>query len=50
MGEISFIAKENGIFCGEEIITLGFELLSNKNRVELFVQTAKKFEKGSTTC
>lgn len=45
-GEISFIAKEDGIFCGEEIITVGFGLLSNQNRVELYVHDGNKIEKG----
>lgn len=45
-GEISFIAKDNGVFCGEEVIILGFELLSQENRVELFVRDGAKFEKG----
>jgi nicotinate-nucleotide pyrophosphorylase (carboxylating) len=45
-GEISFIAKEGGIFCGEEVISLGFEILSQENRVELFVRDGENFEKG----
>ncbi|WP_147534808.1 carboxylating nicotinate-nucleotide diphosphorylase [Bacillus marasmi] len=45
-GEISFIAKEDGIFCGEEIISLGFEILSPENRVELFIRDGAKFIKG----
>ncbi len=45
-GEISFIAKENGIFCGEEIIKLGFSLLSNENKVELFIHDGMRLEKG----
>ncbi|MGJ7921609.1 carboxylating nicotinate-nucleotide diphosphorylase [Neobacillus sp. LXY-4] len=45
-GEISFIAKDNGVFCGEEIITLGFGLLNNENRVELFVRDGDVFKKG----
>lgn len=45
-GEISFIAKENGIFCGEEIITFGFKFLSEQNHVELFVRDGNKIEKG----
>lgn len=45
-GEISFIAKENGIFCGEEIISLGFEILSPENRVEFYVLDGEKFNKG----
>ncbi len=46
-GEISFIAKEDGIFCGEEIIKVGFELLGNENQVELFIRDGMKMEKGS---
>lgn len=46
-GEISFIAKEDGIFCGEEIIKVGFELLGKENKVELFLRDGMKMEQGS---
>lgn len=45
-GEISFIAKEDGLFCGEEVISLGFEMLSKENQVEQFVHDGMPFEKG----
>lgn len=46
-GEIAFIAKEDGVFCGEEVIVAGFELLSQQNQVELFVRDGESFEKGA---
>lgn len=46
LGEIVFIAKESGIFCGEDIIHTGFSLLNPQNRVELYVRDGGRFEKG----
>ncbi len=46
-GEIAFIAKEAGVFCGEEVIVAGFKLLSEQNQVELFVRDGEWFEKGA---
>ncbi|NMD69891.1 carboxylating nicotinate-nucleotide diphosphorylase [Bacillus sp. DNRA2] len=45
-GEISFIAKEDGLFCGEEVISVGFEILSKENQVEQFVHDGMPFNKG----
>lgn len=45
-GEIVFITKENGIFCGEEIIRTGFSLLDQEVRCELFVQDGQAIQKG----
>lgn len=45
-GELVFIAKENGIFCGEEIIRTGFTLLDNDVVIDLGVRDGEGFEKG----
>ena len=45
-GDIVFIAKEAGIFCGEEIIKTGFHLLSLENRVEQYVRDGDSMEQG----
>jgi nicotinate-nucleotide pyrophosphorylase (carboxylating) len=45
-GEVTFIAKANGIFCGEEVIAAGFALLSEENKVEQFVRDGERFKKG----
>lgn len=46
VGEIEFIAKANGIFCGEIVIRTGFEVLDTKITTELFVKDGEKIEKG----
>lgn len=46
VGEIEFIAKANGIFCGAIVIRAGFEVLDPKITTELFVQDGEKIEKG----
>ncbi len=45
-GELVFIAKENGIFCGEEIIRTGFSLLDNNVVIDLEVRDGERFKKG----
>ncbi|UQD52880.1 carboxylating nicotinate-nucleotide diphosphorylase [Bacillus methanolicus] len=45
-GEIMFLAKENGIFCGEEIIRTGFSLLDPASKVEMFTRDGALIESG----
>ncbi|GIN96811.1 nicotinate-nucleotide diphosphorylase (carboxylating) [Siminovitchia terrae] len=45
-GEVNFIAKESGVFCGEEIIRTGYPLLDPELRYEIFVRDGEKIEKG----
>lgn len=46
MGEIKFIAKANGIFCGEEVIRTGFSLLDERAEVKLNVKDGERIEIG----
>jgi len=45
-GKIVFLSKDEGVFCGEEIIKNGFHLLNNDLIVELFVKDGQAIEKG----
>lgn len=45
-GKIVFIAKEAGIFCGEEIIYSGFQLFDAKIQTEVFVNDGDAIEVG----
>ncbi|WP_286230243.1 carboxylating nicotinate-nucleotide diphosphorylase [Neobacillus mesonae] len=45
-GKIVFLAKENGVFCGEEVIKTGFELLNSQIEVELFTRDGAVIETG----
>ncbi|EIJ79021.1 nicotinate-nucleotide pyrophosphorylase [Bacillus methanolicus PB1] len=45
-GEIVFLAKENGIFCGEEIIRTGFSLLDPASKVVMFSSDGALIESG----
>ncbi|CAM3458864.1 carboxylating nicotinate-nucleotide diphosphorylase [Cytobacillus oceanisediminis] len=45
-GKVVFIAKENGIFCGEEIIRSGYTVLHSSVDIDLKVQDGEKIEKG----
>ena len=45
-GQIVFIAKEDGVFCGEEIIRTGFHLLNSQIDIDLFVKDGDRFEIG----
>lgn len=43
-----FIAKDNGVFCGEEVIRQGFKFLSEDIVVELAVSDGTHVKKGDT--
>lgn len=45
-GEIVFMAKENGIFCGEEVIHTGFAILDPDAVVDMKVHDGEKIEIG----
>ncbi|MBM4762419.1 carboxylating nicotinate-nucleotide diphosphorylase [Bacillus sp. B15-48] len=45
-GEIVFIAKESGVFCGEEVIRTGFELLDKTSIVEMMTSDGQQVDKG----
>ncbi|MED3562179.1 carboxylating nicotinate-nucleotide diphosphorylase [Bacillus xiapuensis] len=45
-GEIVFLSKDNGIFCGEEIIRTGFQLLNPEITTQVFVKDGEAIEKG----
>lgn len=45
-GEIVFLAKDNGIFCGEEIIKTGFQLLNNEISTQVLVKDGQAIEYG----
>ncbi|TFD99541.1 carboxylating nicotinate-nucleotide diphosphorylase [Jeotgalibacillus sp. R-1-5s-1] len=45
-GEIVFLAKESGIFCGEEIIRIGFALLQPDVQIGLFVKDGESIAVG----
>jgi nicotinate-nucleotide pyrophosphorylase (carboxylating) len=45
-GEIVFLSKDNGIFCGEEIIKTGFKLLNNDIETKVFVKDGQAIEFG----
>lgn len=45
-GEMLFLAKEAGIFCGGDVITTGFHSLDEKIAVELFIQDGIAVQKG----
>lgn len=45
-GEIVFLAKDDGIFCGEVIIKTGFELLNQDLLTRVLVKDGEPFEKG----
>lgn len=47
-GEIVFIAKANGIFCGEDVIRTGFPLLDPNCEIDLKVREGDRIEKGQT--
>lgn len=46
MGEMVFIAKEAGIFCGEEVVKNGFRLLDPAIFIQLFVKDGDHVAKG----
>ena len=45
-GEIEFIAKAKGIFCGESVIRTGFELLDANIETTVYVKDGEKIEAG----
>jgi nicotinate-nucleotide pyrophosphorylase (carboxylating) len=45
-GEIVFLAKQDGIFCGEEIIKTGFQLLNNQITTSVFVKDGEPIKIG----
>jgi nicotinate-nucleotide pyrophosphorylase (carboxylating) len=45
-GEIVFIAKDSGVFCGEEVIRTGFRLLDPNAEVELMISDGDTVAKG----
>lgn len=47
-GEIMFVAKENGIFCGEEVIRTGFAILDPDAIVDILIRDGDKIEIGQT--
>lgn len=45
-GEIVFLSKDNGLFCGEEIIKVGFQVLNPSIQVDLVVHDGDRVENG----
>jgi nicotinate-nucleotide pyrophosphorylase (carboxylating) len=45
-GEIVFLAKDKGIFCGEEIIKTGFQLLNTEISTRVFVKDGQEIKYG----
>lgn len=45
-GKIIFIAKENGVFCGEEIMRTGFAILDQDIKLDIKVKDGVQIEKG----
>lgn len=45
-GEFTFYSKEDGIFCGEEIIRIGFKLLDSSAKIQLFKKDGDALIKG----
>ncbi|PLS01284.1 carboxylating nicotinate-nucleotide diphosphorylase [Neobacillus cucumis] len=46
MGKIVFLSKDEGVFCGEEIIKTGFHLLNHDITVQVFVKDGQAIVKG----
>ncbi len=45
-GEIVFIAKEAGIFCGEDVIKTGFSVFTTELNPKMLVKDGEKIERG----
>lgn len=45
-GSIVFLAKDDGIFCGEQVINTGFRLMDEECQVLIMVRDGEKVEKG----
>lgn len=46
-GEITIIAKENGVFCGAQLIPLAFSILDDHSTTTLFVEDGAKVKAGA---
>lgn len=46
IGEVQFLAKESGVFCGSEVIRTGFEILDKKAEVTQLVRDGGFVETG----
>lgn len=46
IGKVIFLAKDNGIFCGEEIVRSGFKVLNPAAEVNIKVKDGEWIEKG----
>jgi nicotinate-nucleotide pyrophosphorylase (carboxylating) len=46
MGTLVFIAKDEGVFCGKQIIDLGFRLMDENSQVTMKVKDGEKVGKG----
>ena len=44
--EAQFIAKESGVFCGREVIEIGFRMLDETSRVEIYVTDGDLVQSG----
>ncbi|MGY0693868.1 carboxylating nicotinate-nucleotide diphosphorylase [Virgibacillus sp. FSP13] len=45
-GQVVFLAKGNGIFCGEEVVKIGFHLLHSQIDIQLLVKDGDPIETG----
>lgn len=45
-GQVIFIAKEDGIFCGQEVIQTGYNILDDQLNVNIHVQDGQPIERG----
>ncbi|MFP3490806.1 nicotinate-nucleotide diphosphorylase (carboxylating), partial [Staphylococcus sp. SIMBA_130] len=44
--EALLIAKESGVFCGREVIEIGFRILDGRSRVEVYVRDGDVVQSG----
>lgn len=45
-GSFLFVAKEDGIFCGEAVIRVGFALVDHQVKVEIYIKDGEQIQKG----
>ncbi|MGM9923759.1 MAG: carboxylating nicotinate-nucleotide diphosphorylase [Bacillus sp. (in: firmicutes)] len=45
-GQFTFIAKQEGIFCGADVITTGFRMMDENAEIRLYVQDGGNIAKG----
>lgn len=45
-GEVNFVAKEKGVFCGADVIVTGYELLDKRTVVTMNVTDGEQLNKG----